>query len=124
MPTRKADKTPVENTNSTWKGFVNVPLTDADWNTIDNALKDKKLVEGVPGHLDYLLELGKVTFNYSNGSISCSLTILEGAQQGYTVSSFSDSLIEALLTTRYKVQTYLPEFDNLFKNGAPRKRRG
>jgi len=124
MGTRKAKK-PVANTSADWKGFVNVDLTDDDWKAIDQAVSDKKVNETIPAHVDYLLELGKVTFNYTNGSVSCALTILEGAQKGYTVSSFSDNLVEALLTTRYKVQTYLPEFDAIFAgSGKQTRRRG
>jgi len=116
-------KKPVENTGQDWRGFVNIDPTDEEWALIDKAVADKKVNEAVPGHLDYLLELGKVTFNYTNGSFVCSLTILEGAQKGFTVSSFSDNLVEALLTTRLKVQNYLPEFEVLFTTGGGQKRR-
>jgi len=116
-------KKPEANTSSDWKGFVNIEPTDDEWAVIDKAMLDKKVLEGVAGHLDYLLELGKVTFNVANGSVVCSLTILEGAQKGYTVSSFSDSLVESLLTTRLKVQNYLPQFDAIFEGGGGQKRR-
>lgn len=119
----RKSKKPAANTGADWKGFVNVELTDADWSTIDAALADKTVNATIPGHIDYLLELGKVTFNYTNGSVSCALTILEGAQKGYTVSSFSDNLVEALLTTRYKVATYLPEFDAIFAGSGGQKRK-
>lgn len=108
-----------------WKGFVNVQPTDEEFAAIDKLLADKSIAKEVPAHLDYLLELGKVTFNYTNGSVSCALTILEGAQKGYTVSSFSDNLVEALLITRLKVQNYLPEFEAIFAGGGGlKKRRG
>lgn len=124
MPTNaRKTKKPEANTGTEWRGFVNVEPTDEEWTAIDKAFADKKVNETVPGHLDYLLELGKVTFNYSNGSVSCSLTILEGVSKGLTVSSFSDSLVEALLTTRLKVQNYLPEFETLFAGGGGSKRR-
>jgi hypothetical protein len=123
MPNTRKSKKPADNTSADWKGFVNVDLTDEEWIAIDKAVSDKKVNETVPGHLDYLLELGKVTFNYTNGSVSCALTILEGAQKGYTVSSFSDNLVEALLTTRLKVQNYLPEFEAIFSGGGGQKRR-
>lgn len=116
-------KTPPANTGTDWKGFVNIELTDDEWSAIDKAVQDKKVNETVPGHLDYLLELGKVTFNFTNGSCACSLTILEGAQKGFTVSSFSDNLVEALLTTRLKVQNYLPEFETIFAGGGGQKRK-
>jgi hypothetical protein len=116
-------KKPEANTSTDWRGFVNVELTAEEWLAIDGEVVDKKVSERVPGHLDYLLELGKVTFNYTNGSISCSLTILEGAQKGFTVSSFSDNLIEALLTTRLKVQNHLSEFETIFAGGGGQKRR-
>lgn len=119
----RKSKKPADNTSTEWRGFVNVELTDVEWSQIDAAMADKKVDASVPAHLDYLLELGKVTFNYTNGSVSCSLTILEGAQKGFTVSSFSDNLVEALITTRLKVQNYLPEFEALFAGGGGSKRR-
>lgn len=124
MPTNaRKSKKPADNTGAEWRGFVNVNLSDEEWLAIDKAMSDKKVTESVPGHLDYLLELGKVTFNYTNGSLVCSLTILEGAQKGFTVSSFSDNLVEALLTTRLKVQNYLPEFEAIFNGGGGQKRK-
>lgn len=119
----RKSKKPAENTSTEWRGFVNVNLSDEEWLAIDKAMADKKVVDGLPGHLDYLLELGKVTFNYTNGSLVCSLTILEGANKGFTVSSFSDNLVEALLTTRLKVQNYLPDFETIFNGGGGQKRR-
>lgn len=118
-------KKPVENTQGDWRGFVNVELTEQEWESIDKVVSDKKVNETIPNHLDYLLELGKVTFNYTNGSVSCALTILEGAAKGFTVSSFSDNLVEALVTTRLKVQNYLPDFENIFSGaGGSKRRRG
>lgn len=119
----RKSKKPEANTGTDWRGFVNIELTDEEWLAIDKAMADKKVAEGVPGHLDYLLELGKVTFNYTNGSLVCSLTILEGTQKGFTVSSFSDNLIEALLTTRLKVQNYLADFETIFAGGGGAKRK-
>jgi len=123
MAGSRKGKKPAANTSADWKGFVNVELTEADWGVIDKAVSDKKVNDTVPASIDYLLELGKVTFNYTNGSVSCALTILEGEQKGYTVSSFSDNLVEALLTTRYKVQQYLPEFDAIFAGAGKQTRR-
>jgi len=112
-------------TNGEWRGFVNVQLTDDEWAIIDKEVADKSVNATMPGHLDYLLELGKVTFNYTNGSVSCALTIQEGVNKGFTVSSFSDNLVEALITTRLKVQNYLPEFEALFSGGGgTRRKRG
>jgi hypothetical protein len=120
--TRKKTQTPV-NKSSEWRGFVNVVLTDVEWKQIDTAMADKTVNASIPAHLDYLLELGKVTFNYTNGSVSCSLTILEGTGKGLTVSSFSDSLVEAVLATRLKIQNYLPEFEAIFTGGSGQKSR-
>jgi len=124
MAKPRKGKEPVANTSAEWRGFVNVDLRDDEWVIIDGEVADPSVNSRIPGHLDYLLELGKVTFNYTNGNVVCSLTILEGAQKGFTVSSFSDNLVEALLTTRLKVQNYLPEFEDLFKGGGSRRKRG
>lgn len=119
---RKAKK-PSENVSGEWRGFVNVTLTDDEFATIDAALADKKYPPDLANSIDYLLELGKVTFNYVNGSVSCALTIQEGASKGLTVSSFSDTVTEALLITRLKVQNYLPQFEEIFAGGVKQTRR-
>lgn len=124
MATRnRAAKKPEANTSTDWRGFVNIEPTDDEWAMIDRAVADKEVSVQIPGTLDYLLELGKVTFNYTNGSCVCSLTVLEGVGKGLTVSSFSDNVVEALLTTRLKVQHYLPEFETIFLSGGGQKRK-
>jgi len=112
-----------KNTNTEWRGFVNVELSEQEWQDVDKEVSDKDVSKRIPAHLDYILELGKVTFNYTNGSVSCALTILEGTAKGLTVSSFSDNLIEALVATRAKVQNHLAEFEDIFANGGGQKRR-
>lgn len=116
-------KKPDANTSTEWRGFVNVELSEAEWQDVDKEVASKDVTTRIPSHLDYLLELGKITFNYTNGSVSCALTVLEGAQKGFTVSSFSDNLVEALVTTRLKVQNHLPEFETIFTGGGGQKRR-
>jgi len=111
------------NTSTEWRGFVNVELSEEEWAAVDKEVADKQVFSRLPSHLDYLLELGKVTFNYTNGSISCALTILEGVQKGFTVSSFSDNAIEALVTTRLKVQNHLAEFEAIFTGSGGNKRK-
>jgi len=124
MPANSRKPKAVEkNTDTEWRGFVNVELSDDEWAAVDKEASDPKVTTRLASHLDYLLELGKVTFNYTNGSISCALTILEGAQKGFTVSSFSDNLIEALVATRAKVQNHLVDFEAIFESGGYQKRR-
>jgi len=124
MPNGRKPKPQTANTDSDWRGFVNVELSDDEWAIIDKEMKEKGVEARVPAHLDYLLELGKVTFNYTNNSLVCSLTILDGINKGFTVSSFSDSLIEALLTTRLKVQNHQADFETIFAGGGVKRRRG
>lgn len=124
MATKRNGKANEANTDVTWIGFVNITLSDEELATIDTELLDKKAGERFAGHLDYLLELGKVTFNFANGSLVCSLTVLEGASKGYTVSSFSDTPLEALLLTRLKVTNYLDKFQEIFEKGGTKRRRG
>jgi len=123
MPGRTSKATSEQSGNG-WRGFVNVELSEVEWQQVDKEVTDKKVSERVAGHIDYLLELGKLTFNYTNGSVSCSLTILEGVNKGLTVSSFSDNLIEALVANRLKVQNHLGEFEDIFAGKAPKRRRG
>jgi len=124
MPARKPVKEAASNFDGNWRGFVNITLTDEEFAIIDKEMKDAKINSTVPGHIDYLLELGKVSFTYTNGSLVVSLTISEGAQKGFTVSSFSDSVVEALLITRLKVQNYLADFETIFAGGGVKKKRG
>jgi hypothetical protein len=121
--TRKGAK-PQDNLKGDWRGFVNVELNNEEWANIDKELSAKDVSARIPAHLDYLLELGKVTFNYTNGTVVCALTIVEGQNKGFTVSSFSDNIVEALLATRLKVQNYLPEFENIFNAGGKKGKRG
>jgi len=112
-----------ERGNPEFIGFVNITLNDDELALIDAAVLDNPLPD-MPNHMDYLLELGKLSFNYTRGSIQCTLTVLEGAAAGYAVSGYSDTLIEAILLTRMKVQNYLDKFPDIYKNGGTRKRRG
>lgn len=122
---KKATKTDEnkERGNPEFIGFVNISLNDDELALIDAALEGSPLHD-MPNHMDYLLELGKLSFNYTRGSIQCTLTVLEGSSAGYAVSGYSDTLIEAILLTRMKVQNYLDKFPDIYKNGGTKKRRG
>ena len=102
-------------------GFVNITLSDEEFSQVDDADKDN---DTMANHMDYLLELGKVSFNYVRGSINATLTVLEGVSAGYAVSSYSDTLPEAVIILRLKVQNYLDKFDEIYKGGGTRKKRG
>lgn len=102
-------------------GFVNITLSEDEYRLVDEADKDPA---AMANHIDYLLELGKVSLNYTRGSVSCTLTVLEGVSAGYAVSGYSDTLPEAVTITRLKVQNYLDKFDEIYKGGGTRKRRG
>jgi len=104
-------------------GFVNITLTDDEYAEIDKALEGDE-VPNMPNHIDYLMELGKVTFSYLRGSVQCTLTVLEGKQAGYAVSAFSESLIESILLVRLKVQNYLDTFEDIYKKGGSARKRG
>lgn len=124
MAGRNGKSTPVKGVKGDWIGFVNITLTDDEYADVDKELLDKKAPERFGAHLDYLLELGKVTFSVTNGSLVCALTVLEGLSAGYTVSSFSDGSLEALLLTRMKVQNYLDKFPDIYAGGGVKKKRG
>jgi len=112
-----------DNRNADFIGFVNINLTDDEWAIIDKTMEADEIPH-MPLHIDYLMDLGKLSLNFSNGGIQVTLTVLEGVSAGYAVSSYSDSLIEALIVTRLKVQNYLEKFPDIYKNGGTRKRRG
>lgn len=104
-------------------GFVNIYLDDAELKQIDAAMLQNPLPD-MPLHIDYLMDIGKLTLNYNRGSIQATLTVLEGSSAGYAVSGYSDSLIEAILIVRLKVQNYLDKFPALYKNPDKKSRRG
>jgi hypothetical protein len=104
-------------------GFVNISLSDAELAEIDKAMAGNEL-PNMALHVDYLMELGKVTFSYVRGSVQCTLTVLDGQQAGYAVSAFSDSLIESILMCRLKVQNYLDQFGEIYKKGGSSRKRG
>jgi len=122
----KKPATPVpapERKQSDFIGFVNIYLNEDELASIDVALENIE-PNAMALHLDYLLDLGKVSLNYTRGSLNCTLTVLEGASAGYAVSGYSDTLIEAILITRLKVQNYLDKFPDIYTNGGTKKRRG
>lgn len=104
-------------------GFVNISLNEEELGHVDAAVETFE-PSSLALHLDYLLDLGKVSLNYTRGSVNCTLTVLEGVSAGYAVSGYSDTLPEAIIITRLKVQNYLDKFPEIYKNGGFRKRRG
>jgi len=119
---KPADKpATTERGTSDFIGFVNITLTDEEYQFVDEADKD---AQSMINHMDYLLELGKISFNYTRGSINATLTVLEGVSAGYAVSGYSDTLAESVVILRLKVQNYLDKFDEIYKTGGTRKKRG
>lgn len=113
-----ADRTAAE-----FIGFVNISLNDDEMAQIDAAAETQDATS-LALHLDYLLDLGKVSLNYTRGSLNATLTVLEGASAGYAVSGYSDTLQEAILIVRLKVQNYLDKFPEIYTSGGTKKRRG
>jgi len=116
-------ETQQDRSNSDFIGFVNITLNDDELAQVDAALATIEPTE-LPNHLDYLLDIGKISFNYNRGSLNATLTVLEGISSGYAVSAYSDTLTESLLLLRMKVQNYLDKFPDIYANGGTRKRRG
>jgi len=102
-------------------GFVNITLTDEELQFVDDADTDDTSMKN---HLDYLLDIGKVSLNFNRGSMNATLTVMEGVSAGYAVSGYSDTLQEALIILRLKVQNYLDKFPEIYTNGGTKKRRG
>jgi len=102
-------------------GFVNITLTDEELAHVDSADKDN---EAMALHMDYLLDLGKLSLNYNRGSLNATLTVMDGASAGYAVSGYSDTLQEAIIIVRMKVQNYLDKFPEIYTSGGTKKRRG
>lgn len=124
MPGKSRKENNTQGTSATWRGFVNITMGPEDWAAVDKARADKVWAGKLAEHIDFLLEQGKLTFNYNNGSISCALTMLEGVNAGLTVSSFSSDLTEAVITTRYKLETYGHLFNSFFEAGGKKSNRG
>lgn len=124
MAKKPAKKEPTtDRAASEFIGFVNITLNDDEMAQIDAAV-DTLEPAALALHLDYLLDLGKVSLNYTRGSLNATLTVLEGASAGYAVSGYSDTLSEAILIVRLKVQNYLDKFPEIYTSGGTKKRRG
>jgi len=104
-------------------GFVNITLTDTELALVDEEMGQKKPPD-LGGQLDYLMDIGKVTFSYVRGSVNVTLTVLEGVSAGYAVSAFSDNVLEACLMLRLKVVNYLANFEAIYTSGGQHKKRG
>ena len=104
-------------------GFVNISLTDDEMKPVDVALA-AKVKPDLGEQLAWLLELGKLSFSFNRGSLSCTLTVNEGVSAGYAVSAFSDSPLESVLILRQKVNLYLDKFPVIYKQGGKQKARG
>lgn len=115
------DVKPVERGSAEFIGFVNITLTDDEMAQVDEADHDEK---AMAAHMDYLLELGKLSFNYVRGSLNATLTVLEGVSAGYAVSAYSDTMPESVIILRLKVQNYLDKFAEIYAGGGTRKKRG
>lgn len=120
-PTKDTPKT--DRAGTEFIGFVNINLNDEELSLVDAAVAAADDAD-LPGNIDYLLDLGKLSLNYTRGSMNVTLTVLEGTSAGYAVSGYSDTLQEALFIVRMKVQNYLSEFPEIYKSGGTKKRRG
>lgn len=117
------DKSKDRDNQPEFKGFVNINLSDEEYDQIDAVMTSKKLPElGV--QLDYLLEVGKVSLSYVRGSMNVTITFLSGENVGIAVTAYSDTMLEAVLLLRMKVQNYGTQLPALLAGGGVKRKRG
>jgi len=102
-------------------GFVNITLTDSEIAEVDAALLQDK-ADTFSERVEFLLDFGKVSFNYQKGSMNCSLTVMEGVSTGYAVSAFGESVYDAIAFLQLKVVRYLDKFAEIYEKGGQTRR--
>jgi len=100
---------------------VNITLSDAEIKEVDAAL-EADTAESFAQRLEYLLELGKVSFNYQKGSMNATLTVMEGVSAGYAVSAFGESTYDSAAFLQFKVERYLDKFAEIHEKGGQARR--
>lgn len=94
-----------------WKGFVDVKLTDSDkasyaaWDVADSDVWD-----GIATYCEAGVKIA-LTYNQQNSSFTCSGTgqPAAGANNGYCVNAYAKSPYEAARVWLFKVSTILPD---------------
>lgn len=107
-----------ELTNTGWKGFVNVTLTNDHkealglWDCVDGGVFEGLAVYGEAG---YKLS---VTYNKQTTGWTASYTGQDGcgANEGYTVSAFAPTPYDAMRVLLFKVSVILPDKWKDYKN--------
>jgi len=121
MSRKPAKKAPVKQSEFEFIGFVNITLSDSEIAEVDEALL-KDTTETFSERLEYLLDFGKVSFNYQKGSMNCSLTVMEGISTGYAVSAFGENVYDAIAFLQLKVVRYLDKFKDIYEKGGQQRR--
>jgi len=118
---KPAKKKDVAKSEFEFIGFVNINLSDAEIAEVDAALL-KDTAESFSQRVEFLLDFGKVSFNYQKGSMNCSLTVMEGISAGYAVSAFGESVYDAVAFLQLKVERYLDKFTEIYEKGGQTRR--
>lgn len=104
MARAKNKSTTTTQDKNTWKGFLNIKLSDEEFELIDTITPNIDLGE----YLKWLADHGKVTvaFNSVNSTYNCTVVFSGGRLAGYGISSFSDDFREAVSITAFKIEHY------------------
>lgn len=102
-------------------GFVNITLTDAEIAEVDAAILQDETTT-FSERVEFLLDFGKLSFNYQKGSMNCSLTVMEGVSTGYAVSAFGENVYDAIAFLQLKVVRYLDKFTEIYEKGGQARR--
>lgn len=121
MPRAKQTKTEQKPATSGFLGFVNIKLSDDEFDIVDGIVPTMDVGET----LKWCADFGKVTVSYNaqNNTYNCSVTFSGGRLDKRAISSFSDNPIEALAITCYKIEQYHDTVD-LSGSTAGKARRG
>lgn len=100
---KKENKQPAARQN-TFNGFLNIKLSDEEFDVIDGITPTMSVGET----LKWAADFGKVSISYNdkNDTYNATITFVGGRLDKFAISSFSDDPIEALAITVFKTETY------------------
>jgi hypothetical protein len=90
---------------ATWGGYKNIKLTDDEYQAFDSWFRTF-----TPADTQQMLSefgvMGKFTLAYKDGAWSSTLTSTDKQNRLWTISSFSDNVVEAMALLFFKVDKY------------------
>jgi hypothetical protein len=106
---------------ATWGGYRNISLTESELKAFDVWFKTVHPSD-TPELLESLGASGKVTISYRNGAWTATLTCVDNKNRLWTLSAFSENVVESLFLLHFKTDKYPNWVSD--ETVAPKVRRG